>query len=88
MLAQIDAIDVTELETVWLAFDGVVRLRSIASEADYDRTIALMNRVLEVVGDDETHTLNGLLDLITALVMAYEDVHYPMGMPAPDADVV
>ena len=56
-------IDATALEAAWTEFDRLVRLRPIASEADYDYVVAVMNRVLDVMGDNERHPLAGLLEL-------------------------
>jgi len=41
-------------------------------EADYDRMVLLMNGLIDRVGDDETHPLAGLLDLVGALVSSLE----------------
>jgi hypothetical protein len=46
-------IDIPALQVSWQAFDAVAHLRPIHSEAAYDRTVALMNALLEVAGDDE-----------------------------------
>jgi HTH-type transcriptional regulator / antitoxin HigA len=55
--------------------ENVAHLRPIHSEADYDRTVTLMNALLEVAGDDEDHLLSGLLELAAELVSRYEQEH-------------
>lgn len=35
----------------------------IYTEADYDRTVKMMNALLDVAGDDEDHPLSSLLNL-------------------------
>ena len=68
--------NVPAIQASWQAFEAMTHLRPVRSEADYDRMVALMNSVLEVVGEDEDHPLSGLLDLVSDLVGAYEEDHY------------
>ncbi len=70
-----DKIDIRTLQQTWAAFDRVAHLRPIRSEAEYDRTVVLMNYLLDVVGDKESHALAGLLDLVGELVEDYESSH-------------
>ena len=51
-------------------------LLPIHTEADYDRTVKMMNALLDEVGDDEDHPLSSLLELVVNLVSGYEQVHY------------
>lgn len=71
-----DTIDIRTLQQTWAAFDRVAHLRPIRSEEEYDRTVALMNYLLDVVGDKEAHALAGLLDLVGELVEDYESRHF------------
>lgn len=75
--------DIPAIQASWQAFDSMAHLRSIHSEADYDRMVALMNSLLDVVGDDEDHALSGLLDLVSDLVAAYEEEHYAIEPTEP-----
>lgn len=50
-------------------------LRPIHTEADYDRTVKMMNALLDVTGDDEDHPLSSLLELTSDLVSCYEQKH-------------
>jgi HTH-type transcriptional regulator / antitoxin HigA len=56
-------IDISALQAAWQALDTLAHLRPIHSEADYDRTVTLMNALLDMAGDDEDHPLSGLLEL-------------------------
>jgi len=58
-------------------------LRIIHTEADYDRTVKMMNTLLGVTGDDEDHPLSGLLDLTSDLVSRYEQEHHPIEAAEP-----
>jgi HTH-type transcriptional regulator / antitoxin HigA len=61
----------------------VANLRPICSEADYDRTVTLMNALLDVAGDDEDHPLSGLLELAAELVSRYEQEHHAIEAANP-----
>jgi HTH-type transcriptional regulator/antitoxin HigA len=52
-------------------------LRPIRSEAELDRAIALINRLLD--RDDLDAAEADYLDVLGDLVEKYEEVHYPMG---------
>ena len=75
--------DITALQTSWQAFDAVALLRPIHSEADYDRMVAMMNALLDVVGDDEDHPLSSLLELAADLVSRYEQQHHAIEAANP-----
>ena len=67
--------DIPALQVSWQAFDTVAHLRPIHSEADYDRTVTLINALLDVAGDDENHPLSGLLELAAESVSQFEQEH-------------
>ena len=83
MTIAIELPDIKALKKTWAAFDRVVHLRPIRSEEEYDRTVALMNHILDIAGDDEDHTLSGLLDLIGELVADYDASHYAIEASEP-----
>jgi HTH-type transcriptional regulator/antitoxin HigA len=78
-----DTIDIRALRKTWAAFDRVAHLRPIRSAKEYDRTVALMNYLLDVVGDKEGHALSGLLDLVSELVREYDTNHYAIEASEP-----
>lgn len=49
----------------------------IRNERDYARMQALMNQLLDLVGDDEDYPLADLLDVVGMLVAQYEDENTP-----------
>lgn len=59
------------------------KLRPIHTDADYDRTIKMMNALLDVAGDDEDHPLSSLLELTSDLVSRYEQEHYSIEAAEP-----
>ena len=78
-----DTIDIRALQQTWAAFDRVAHLRPIRTEEEYDRTVALMNYLLDAVGDKEDHALSGLLDLVGELVGEYDTNHYTIEASEP-----
>ena len=76
-------VDIKALQTTWAAFDRIAHLRPIRSEEEYDRTVALMNYLLDVVGDKADHALSGLLDLVSELVADFDASHYAIEAAAP-----
>ncbi len=69
----------------WNAFQSTlpIKMEAIQNEAEYDRVVAFMNSLLDVVGDDEAHELVGLLDLVGQLVEDFESTHHAMDDAAP-----
>lgn len=60
-----------------------VRIRPIRTEADYEAALAEIDQLM---GHIEPGTPDyERLDILTKLVVAYEDEHYPIGMPDPIA---
>jgi len=80
-----DRIDIQALQQTWAAFDRIAHLRPIRSVQEYDRTVALMNYLLDMVGDKENHALASLLDLVGELVEDYESSHFAIEPSDPRA---
>ena len=61
-----------------------VKLRTIDNERHYRAMVTFMNKLLDEVGDRETHPLMGLLDIVTVFVRDYEErnVEIPDAEPA------
>ena len=72
MQAREEQFDIRAIQSSWQAFEAMTHLRPIHDESGYDEMTALMNSLLDVVGDDEDHPLAGLLELLGDLVSAYE----------------
>lgn len=78
------AFDPSAVESTWVAFQkSIGGLAPIRSPRDYDRCVVLMNRLLDVVGDDERHPLASLLHVVGELVEDYESrqVRIPAAPP-------
>jgi HTH-type transcriptional regulator/antitoxin HigA len=59
----------------WTPFKELVGVTSVRTEAEYAKAIALIDELLDEVGDNEAHPLAEVLDLIATQVKAYEDKH-------------
>ncbi len=75
--------DVSSAERAWQAFQRSIGVAAIHTPKEYDRAVALANRLLDVIGEDESHPLAGLLDLVGDLVSAYEAREHPVPDAAP-----
>lgn len=75
--------DLEAISRTWAEFEATSQLRPVRNEADYDRMVLLMNALIDRVGDDESHPLAGLLDLVGKLVSDFDGEHYaiPAGEP-------
>ena len=47
------------------------------TEADYDRLVAMLDDLVDEVGEEESHPLASLMDVVSALVENYENTHVP-----------
>lgn len=75
--------DIRAIQSSWAAFESMAHLRPIHDEASYDQMVALMNSLLDVIGDDEDHALSGLLELVGDIVSKYEHEHYAIEAATP-----
>ena len=53
------------------------------TEAEYDRLVAFLDELIDEVGNDESHPLASLMDIVGSLIERYEDEIYPVG-PDPE----
>jgi HTH-type transcriptional regulator/antitoxin HigA len=61
----------TELTQTWH------KLQAIYTENEYNQAVGTINRLLDIIQEDENHPLCGLLDMLSVLVQDYEEEHYP-----------
>lgn len=48
------------------------------TEADYDRVVALLNELIDIVGEDETHPYTGLMETLATLIGVYDQKHFTL----------
>lgn len=47
------------------------------NEAEYDRLVKMLDKLIDEVGEDETHPLASLMDVLSALIENYENANVP-----------
>jgi HTH-type transcriptional regulator / antitoxin HigA len=47
------------------------------TEAEYELLVELLDRLIDQVGEDETHPLASMMDVIGALIENYETANVP-----------
>ena len=45
------------------------------TDAEYDRLVSLLDRLVDEVGEDESHPLASLMEIVGVLIEKYEDEH-------------
>ncbi len=50
---------------------------------EYERAVALLDELIDVVGEDENHPLASLMETLGTLIETYEDSHLPEPMGSP-----
>jgi len=69
---------ITELENVTKSWPPISRaVRVPRTEADYRELVELLDRITDEVGEDETHPLASLMDVLGVLIQKYEDENIP-----------
>ena len=76
----------TSIAPAWRTFQGTlpVKISPIRNDEQYEQTIAMMNGLIDVVGDDENHELADFLYLVGQLVEDYESIHVSIPDAAPN----
>ena len=77
--------DPVSAERAWKAFRSSIGIAANHTSRQYEQTVAFMNQLLDLVGENEHHPLVGLLDLVGELVSAYESRMHPVVDPARHA---
>lgn len=69
------ATEMQQLTTAWMPLSPVLYVPHTAQE--YEEAVALLDSLIDLVGEDETHPLAGLMDVLGVLIEKYEDEHVP-----------
>ena len=68
-------LDVKRAANAWSSLSGAVFVPH--TEADYKRIVALLDRLIDEVGEDENHQLASMMEVLSVLVERYETEHMP-----------
>jgi HTH-type transcriptional regulator/antitoxin HigA len=66
---------ITTLSHFWSDLSKVLSVPH--SKAQYQRTLILFERLIDIVGDNDTHPLSSLMETLCLLIENYETEHYP-----------
>ena len=79
--------DLDALAPAWREFQTrtPVKLRAVENELHYRAMVDFMNKLLDEIGDRETHPLTGLLDIVTFFVRDYEERNIEIPNAEPPA---
>jgi HTH-type transcriptional regulator/antitoxin HigA len=47
------------------------------SEDDYEKTVSLLDSLVDMVDENESHPLASLMELVSVLIENYEDAYVP-----------
>lgn len=67
--------ELQQFESTWPALATVLFVPH--SEPEYKRLVGVLDTVTDLVGEDESHPLASLMEVIGVLVERYEDEHVP-----------
>ena len=68
-------LDVKRAANAWSSLSGAVFFPH--TEAEYNRIVALLDRLIDPVGEDENHQLASMMEVLSVLVERYEAEHVP-----------
>ena len=68
-------LDLDQTITNWKAIADSVFVPH--TEADYDRLVSILDRLIDQGGEDEHHPLASLMEVLGALIENYETEHNP-----------
>ena len=68
-------LDVDRTASAWSSLAGTVFVPH--SPEEYQRLVALLDNLIDEVGEDEAHPLASLMEIVGVLVEAYESEHVP-----------
>ena len=62
-----------------------IPLGVIRSKAEYDRAVAVLDTIIDEIGENEAHPLADLAEALGVFVEAYDKTHYQTPSPSPRA---
>jgi HTH-type transcriptional regulator / antitoxin HigA len=68
-------LDVNQATQAWSSLGGAIFVPH--SSEEYRRLVAILDGLIDEVGEDESHPLASLMEIVGVLVEKYEDEHVP-----------
>lgn len=78
-------LDLASVQSAWQGLNKLVPLGAISGERDYKRRVRVMDELLDRIGDNESHRLMPLLDLVSKEIEEYEAKHHTLPEATPAA---
>lgn len=69
------ATKIQQVTTAWPSLSNVLYVPH--TEQEYQETVNLLDSLIDQVGEDETHPLASLMEVLGVLIEKYEDDHIP-----------
>lgn len=69
------AAEIQNVERAWPPIATVLFVPH--TEQEYQQLVTLLDALIDVVGEDETHPLASLMEIVGVLIEKYEDEHVP-----------
>ncbi|CZI33453.1 hypothetical protein SCO11_15325 [Legionella pneumophila serogroup 1] len=66
--------NIDEIIEHWKHISPVIREPQNVEE--YDQLAGFLDKLLDIVGEDESHELIGLIDVISSMISKYDDTHF------------
>jgi HTH-type transcriptional regulator/antitoxin HigA len=60
-----------------------IPLGVIRSKAEYDRAVAVLDTIIDEIGEDEAHPLADLAEALSVFIEAYDKAQYSTPAPSP-----
>ncbi|MFY9620260.1 MAG: hypothetical protein WAM70_03775 [Pyrinomonadaceae bacterium] len=67
--------EVSKTAAAWASMAGKIYVPH--SEGEYRQLVALLDSLIDEVGEDESHPLASLMEIVGVLIEKYEDEHVP-----------
>ena len=68
-------LDVNKTADAWASLAGTVFVPH--TEEEYRRLVSLLDGLIDKIGEDESHPLASLMEIVGVLIEKYEDEHVP-----------
>jgi HTH-type transcriptional regulator/antitoxin HigA len=68
-------LDVSKTTSAWASLAGKVYVPH--TEQEYARLVSLLDDLIDEVGEDESHPLASLMEIVGVLIQNYENEHVP-----------
>ena len=69
------ALDLNHTITAWSSLADTIFVPH--TDQEYEHLVSLLDRLIDQVGEDETHPLASMMDVIGVLIESYEDHSVP-----------